>query len=259
MAKKSVILTQKGPVALIQLNQPERGNRVTLDMAWELRQICQRLNVEGKAQVVILTGAGESFCCGGEQLLDDGDSSSPPLDQRLESYRAASSIGGLKIASIAAINGNALDQGLELALACDLRIAAEGASLGFSNLSKGIIPWDGGTQRLPRTVGRSRALELFLTGRLVQAEEACRIGLVNKVVPLEELQDAAQEMASAISSGAPIAVQYIKEAVHKGADMALEQGLNLEADLSFILQSTNDRHEGVQAFLNKRKPKFSGE
>lgn len=259
MAKKPVILTQKGPVALIQLSQPERGNRVTLDMAWELRQICQRLNVEGKAQVVILTGAGESFCCGGEQLLDDGDSSSPPLGQRLESYRAASSIGGLKIASIAAINGDALDQGLELALACDLRIAAEGASLGFSHLSKGIIPWDGGTQRLPRIVGRSRALELFLTGRLVQAEEACRIGLVNKVVPLEELQDAAQEMASAISSGAPIAVQYIKEAVHKGADMTLEQGLNLEADLSFILQSTNDRREGVQAFLNKRKPKFSGE
>lgn len=177
----------------------------------------------------------------------------------MESYRAASSIGGLKIASIAAINGDALDQGLELALACDLRIAAEGASLGFSHLSKGIIPWDGGTQRLPRIVGRSRALELFLTGRLVQAEEACRIGLVNKVVPLEELQDAAQEMASAISSGAPIAVQYIKEAVHKGADMTLEQGLNLEADLSFILQSTNDRREGVQAFLNKRKPKFSGE
>ena len=154
---------------------------------------------------------------------------------------------------------DAIDHGLELALACDLRIAASEARLGLTDLSKGIVPWDGGTQRLPRLVGRTRALEMLLTSHLLNAEEACRWGLVNMVVEPEQLLSRAKEMALEVATGAPIASLYTKEAVLKGMDMTLAQGLGLEADLSIILQSTSDRAEGIRSFLEKRSPDFRGE
>ena len=259
MPKEAVALRQKGPLALIFLNRPQSLNLISLDVAWELKRVCQSINEDGKTRVVILTGAGPVFSHGRDRFDDGEDSPSLTVGQWLELHRVSRTLAELKVPSIAAINGDAVDHGLELALACDLRVAAQGAKLGFTDLSRGMIPWDGGTQRLARIVGKARAMELLLTGRQVKAKEALSIGLVSMVTPRDRVLETAEELASRIASGAPIAVQYTKEAVHKGMDLSLEQGLALEADLSFILQSTRDRMEGVQSFLEKRKPKFTGE
>jgi len=229
-------------------------------MAMEIRQACQRLREEEGIHVAILTGRGKTFSSGREPLplTRSVRQTYTPLEW-LELHQAASALAGLEIPVIAAINGDAIDHGLELALACDLRIAVRGARLGFTDLSRGIIPWDGGTQRLPRLVGRARALEMLLTSRLMDAEEAYRAGLVNMVVEPEGLMSSAEKVALEIASGAPIAARYAKETVLKGMDMTLDQGLRLEADLNLILQSTADRAEGLRSFLEKREPKFRRE
>ena len=151
-----------------------------------------------------------------------------------------------------------MGQGLELALAGDLRIAAEEAQLGISETGKLSFPWDGGTQRLPRLVGPAWALDMALTGRMVSAQEALGLGLVNRVAPGERLEEATEELAAQVLAAAPIAARYAKESVGKGMDMTLGQGLRLEADLSVILQSTADRVEGLASFKERRKPKFRG-
>jgi len=158
-----------------------------------------------------------------------------------------------------AINGDALGQGLELALSGDIRLASDRARSGFPQLETGVIPTDGGTQRLPRIVGRAKALELILTAETINAEEAFEIGLVNKVVAPESLASETQAIAQTIAAMGPIAARYIKEAVNKGLDLTLEQGLRLEADLYFLLHTTADRTEGIKAFLEKRPPRFRGQ
>ena len=193
---------------------------------------------------------------------DGGDSPNAPdedPESALQRLRVASHVANLKVPIIAAIHGRAWNQGLEIALACDLRIAAEDATFGFSSLAEGFIPWDGGTQRLPRIIGRARALDLLLTGRSLSAHEALEIGLVNAVAPAKDLESSALNLAQTIANAAPIATRYLKEAVNKGLDMSLPQGLNLEADLSFILQTTQDRKHGIHSFLNKTTPKFTAQ
>ena len=159
---------------------------------------------------------------------------------------------------IAVLNGNALDQGLEAALACDFRLAAKGTNLGMQQVSNGLIPWDGGTQRLPRLVGESRAIEIILTGRLINVEEAYSIGLVDSIFLPDELMDGAMSLAEIIASHGPIAARYAKEAIKTGQEMSLDNGMRLEADLNVLLQSTSDRSEGIRSFLEKRKPEFRG-
>ena len=252
------------PTVSIVLSRPRASNRVNLAMAMELRQACQRLREEDGARVAILTGRGRTFSSGRESFSFSRRTghARTGLDRGLDwlrNHRAASALGEVELPLIAAINGDAIDHGLELALACDLRIAARGAQLGFTDLSRGIVPWDGGTQRLPRIVGRALALELLFTSRLLDADEAYRAGLVSLVVEPERLMATAQELALKVASGAPIATRYAKEAVVKGMDGTLEQGLRLEADLNLILQSTADRAEGLRAFLDKRRPEYSGE
>lgn len=252
---KLAILSRYGPVSHIRFNQPESDNQLTVDMVWDIGQICATLNADNKTQVVIVRGSEGSFCRGGDQIPDRHRTST----HLLNTYKAASYIGGLKAPTIASINGNALNQGLELALACDIRLAAEDVSLGFPCISAGFMPWDGGTQRLPRIVGMNWAQDLLFTGRIISSNEAYNIGLINKVVSRAKLLQETQNIAELISQGAPTAIRYLKEAIYKGRDLPLEQGLTLEADLSFILHSTKDRVEGIKAFLNKRKPNFSGE
>ena len=152
-----------------------------------------------------------------------------------------------------------MDQGLEIALACDLRVAASDARLGLTHLSAGVIPWDGGTQRLPRIVGQSRATAMILTSRLLSAEEALEYGLLNHTAAREAASGYAYSLAATIASYAPIAARYLKETLLKGADMTLAQGLGLEADLTVILQSTADRSEGIASFSERRAPEYRGE
>ena len=156
------------------------------------------------------------------------------------------------------INGDALGQGLELALACDLRIAAETAHFGFPQITSGFIPWDGGTQLLPRIIGRGKAIEMILTGETIGAPQAYEMGLINKVVSSKKLMPTVMETAQLISSKAPIALRHTKEAIRKGLELTLEQGLRLEADLYLLLQTTDDRIEGVKAFRERRQPQFKG-
>ena len=257
---KTLAYRFRSPVAFITLDRPRASNRVNLAMATELRQVCQRTREEDNARVAIITGRGKAFSAGRESLSYNsraGKQYTPA--EWLELHRAASALAGVEIPVIAAMNGDAIDHGLELALACDLRIAARGARLGLTDVSRGVVPWDGGTQRLPRLAGRALALELLLTSRLMDAEEACRTGLVHRVVEPEDLMSCAEQIALTIASGAPLAARYAKEAVHKGMNMNLEYGLRQEADLNIILQSTRDRDEGLRSFFDGREPNFKGE
>jgi enoyl-CoA hydratase len=243
MPYSTVSYTAKGHLAYLTLNRPEAANQINLRLAQELEEACRRTNQDDDIYVVVLSGAGESFCGGSE--------SGKP-----SAVHVASSVAAIEKPVIAAINGDALGQGLELALACDIRLASDKASFGFPQLAKGIIPNDGGTQRLARLVGRGKALELILAAETITAAEALEIGLVNKVVTPKELAAETRALAENIASKGPIALRFIKEAVNKGLDLTLEQGLRLEGDLYFLLHTTADRSEGINAFLKKRAPKF---
>lgn len=236
-------------IATITLSRPDACNAVNERMAQELRDACERIRQDDELRVAILTGEGAAFCIGADV---DGETLAPDDLARL---KAADAIAAIEKPTIALINGDALDQGLELALACDIRIAASHAKFGLTQVGSGIIPWDGGTQRLTRLIGQSRALQLILTSRLIDAAEALNIGLLNHAAEPAY----AANLAAAIADHAPIAARYLKETLLKGADMTLSQGLALEADLSVILQSTADRAEGIASFLHRRSPHYRGE
>ena len=247
MPYSTVIYTKKDHIAHIALNRPEAGNSINLKLAQELEDACRRINQDEDIYVVVLTGAGDKAFCKGSQPEKSGTI-----------YSAATAIASIDRPVIAAINGDALGQGLELALSCDIRLASDKANFGFPQVAQGLIPFDGGTQRLPRIVGRGKALELILTAETITAQEAVEIGLVSKVVGGANLAAEAEALARTIAGKGPIALRYIKEAVNKGLDLTLEQGLHLEADLYFLLHTTADRTEGITAFIKKRPPKFKG-
>ena len=244
----AVICDKKDGVAHLVLNRPKTGNAVNEQLAQELAELCQQVNQDEQVVVVIISGAGPSFCIGSDL----------ELARALSLITPARAVAGIEKPVIAAINGEAMGLGLELALSCDLRIASEEVHLGLPQSSQGTIPWDGGSQRLPRIVGKARALELLLTSRTIDAAEALRIGLINKIVPAKNLLPETQALASQLATKGPIALKYAKEAVNKGLDLTMEQGLRLEADLYFLLHTTADRTEGVRAFLEKRTPRFKG-
>ncbi len=254
MPVETVHLNIKGRIATVTLDRPSAGNAIDEPTARQLQEVCGRVAVDDEVRVVVLTGAGEFFCVGA-----DGPSFEGTGLRALGSLRVANHLSGLDKPVIAALNGDAVGQGLELALACDKRVAYSEARMGLTQVGDGAMPWDGGTQRLPRLVGRTRAMEMVLTSRLVDAREALEIGLVNQVVEPDRVLRRSLDVASTIAGQGPIAARYLKEAVLKGLDMTLEQGLRLEADLSFLLQSTTDRAEGIQSFLEKRKPEYKGD
>jgi enoyl-CoA hydratase/carnithine racemase len=243
MAYSTIIYSAKDHIATITLNRSQAGNRLNLEMAQELAEVCRLINQDDDVYVAILTGAGDKAFCGGSQ---PGKSA----------CKAAAAIAAIEKPVIAAINGDALGVGLELALSCDIRLSSDKAKFGFPEVAKGLIPAGGGTQRLPRIVGRGKALELILTAGTITAKEALEIGLVSRIVPGKELMPKAEALAGTIAAKGPIALKFIKEAVNKGLDLTLEQGLRLEADLYFLLHTTADRTEGITAFLEKRPPKF---
>lgn len=246
MTDAAVLFQSEGHVARVTLNRPEAGNAIDRELAEGLAAVCRRINEDAGIYVVTLTGAGDVFCRGGEP---DGDISESP----------AAALAAVECPVVVVVNGDALGPGLELALAGDIIIAAAGARFGLPQVAGGFIPADGGTQRLPRIVGRGRALEMLLTGDAISDTEALEAGLVSRVVPPEQLESEAATLAADIAAKGPVALRYLKEAVNQGLDMSLEQGLRLEADLYFLLHTTDDRTEGIKAFLEKRKPEYKGE
>ena len=248
-------LAVEGTVALVTLDQPGDGNRVNEVMAAELRESCAELSAADGLRVVILTGSGPVFSTGRHTPEHAGEHAG-----QFGELRAASAVACLPMPVIVALNGDATDHGLELALAGDLRVAASDAKFWFSAPSARSIPFDGGTQRLPRLVGPGWARDMLLTGRRVDAGEALTIGLVNRVAgDGEDVMQIAWQLAGQIAEGSPLAARYVKEAVTSGSDMTLWQGLALETDLNVILQGTVDRAEGIASFLERRAPEFTGE
>jgi enoyl-CoA hydratase/carnithine racemase len=239
----TILCEKKSHIAYLTLNRPEADNRINLQLAQELEEVCAAINQDDDIYAVMVTGAGNRSFCTGSEIKSN----------------AAVFIAGIDKPVIAVINGDALGYGLELALSCDMRIAADTAKFGLPQLESGVIPSDGGTQRLPRLIGKGKAMELILTAETIDAAEALNIGLVSKVVPVKDLAAEAESLMKGIAAKAPISLRYVKEAVNKGMDMTLDQGLRLEADLYFHLHTTADRTEGITAFLQKRTPEFKGE
>jgi len=227
-----------------------------IQLSDELTELCSEIAWDEEIRVVLITDAeGKSF----SMDVDFMDSVLRNHEnQEIDFCSIAESIARLDKPLIIAINGDAIGQGLELALACDLRIASETSHFGLPYIKAGLMPLDGGTQRLSRLVGRGKALEMILTGERIDAKEAYRIGMVNKVVPSGELMGIVMDIAKEMASKGPIALRYAKEAISKGMDMTLEQGLHLEADLYLLLHTTKDRTEGIQAFREKKTPQFDG-
>ena len=224
---------------------------VNMITARNLYDICMEIEQDRSVRCVIISGTGKNYFCVG---IGTELSNNPSPWSKL-----SSSIAELTVPVIAAINGNASDAGLEIILACDIRIAADNACFGFPGILDGKLPFNGGTQRLPRIVGKGHAMELLLTGELINATQALQIGLVDEVVPLSRLMKRTVELAGMISGKAPVAVRFAKEAVNASSNLPLSEGLRLEGDLYLLLQTTRDRSEGVSAFLNKRKPMFHGD
>jgi len=258
MPYKTIIYEKKEQVVWLTLDRPKSGDTINLELANELVDACRAINQDDNVRAVIITGAGEAFCSGSD-LAELRSTPAHNLKTANAASLSSTAVAGLNCPVIAAVNGDALGAGLELALSCDIRICSENAHFGFPETSYGLIPGGGGTQRLPRIVGKGKATEMVITAEPIDAVEAYRVGLVTKVVPRQRLAAEAEEIARKLISRAPIAVRYAKEAVNKGMDMTLAQGLRLEADLSFLLQTTKDRAEGIKAFLEKRKPTFKGE
>ncbi|MBI4311932.1 MAG: enoyl-CoA hydratase/isomerase family protein [Chloroflexi bacterium] len=248
---KTIRLSRTGPAATILLSRPRAGNRVNLRMAEELALASSHINQDDSLHAVVITGAGAVFSTGWEVAAVSSPS-------ELRRYQAAGAIAGIQKPVIAALNGDAIGQGLELALAADIRLAASHARFAMPQVRHGLLPWDGGAQRLARVVGRAHALQMLLTGEVIDARAALRIGLVTSVASPEDLPAAAEEILGRVLAGAPIAMRYAKEAVREGAELSLSQGLHLEADLSILLQGTKDRAEGIRSFLERRSPTYKG-
>jgi enoyl-CoA hydratase len=256
---KTLIYEKKDNIGLLTINRPDKLNAISNELTAELRSLLDELEKDNDLRVVIITGAGDKAFVAGADIKELVERDSR-LGRQVSSERQEifSRIENLPVPVIAAVNGYALGGGLEIALACNIRICSEKAQFGAPEVKLGIIPGDGGTQRLPRLVGLGRAMEMILTGDFIDAQEAYRIGLVNEVVPAEDLMDKAMELAKKIASRPPLAVRYAKEAVNRSQEGDTASGFALESYLHALTCTTEDKKEGVAAFLEKRKGKFKG-
>ena len=246
-------------VARLALRRASVENRLTPTLAGELVSLCEAAEDNEDVDIVVVTGSDTAFCTGLE--TDDGAPVHTVSDIRshFSTLQCVSAVAALTKPTIAAISGDALGIGLELALACDLRLAVDGAHFGLPQVADGLIPFCGGTQRLPRIVGQAKALELILTATVIDATEALRIGLVSAIANRSIFTNRVDEIVNGLLGKGPIALRLGKEAVHKAMDLTLDQGMRLEEDLYALLQTTQDRAEGVKAFLSKKKPNFTGQ
>lgn len=246
-------------IAVLSVNRPDKLNALNEQTIRELGLAIDEITGRDDVGGVILTGVGEKAFVAGADIAELAKMG--PVDGVLVSRLGQEVFRRIELSRkpvLAAVNGFALGGGCELALACHLRIASENAQFGLPEVKLGIIPGYGGTLRLPRIVGKGRALELMLTAQFIKADEAYRIGLANKVVPQAELMDTARTMMSTILANGPIAVGLAIECATRGMEMSVDDGLALESNLFGLLAATNDMREGMQAFLEKRKAGFTG-
>lgn len=248
--------SKKESVATIILGRPKDRDGIDPRMASDLKNIRTEIQRDKTVKVVVITGADRDVFCAGTDLEKFYEFENSA--ERIALFSVASIIDTFDCPTIAAINGDALGQGLEMALACDLRMCSQKATFGMPQVTAGEMPWDGGTQRLARLVGRANALELLLLGDTIDALQAHRIGLVHRVIPPEELMTVVMDVAQKMAAKSAVSLAYVKEAIYKGMDLTLEQGLRLEADLYFLIHTTEDRSEGIKAFREKRQPQFKG-
>ncbi len=259
MVYQTLLYDKRNAIGYVTINRPEKLNAMNRTVMAELLACFQALQKDEEVRVVILTGSGEKAFVAGADINELAVQT--PLEGK-ETARSGQQlfdlIENLGKPVIAAINGFAVGGGCELILACTLRIAAETARLGQPEVKIGLLPGYGGSQRLPRLVGKGRALEMILTGEPITAPEAHRMGLVNQVVPAAELLTAAEKMARKVIANAPLAIKFALEAVNHGMEMPLAEGLFLEATLFGLCCTTADMKEGTRAFLEKRPAKFTG-
>jgi enoyl-CoA hydratase len=260
MDYRFILYEKSEGIATITINRPELRNALTQALMSELGQAVDLAESDEDIRVLILTGAGErAFVAGADINEVSARDTLSELGANSRLRRAVYlRLEHLSKPSIAAVNGYALGGGCELALACTLRVAADSARFGQPEINLGIIPGLGGTQRLSRLVGKGRAMELILTGELIDAQEAFRIGLVNRIVPAANLMEEARALAKILAGKAPLALQAAKDAIDYGADMNLTAALEFENRLFAIVSGSADRAEGIAAFLERRKPEWRG-
>jgi enoyl-CoA hydratase len=259
MALEHLLVDRDGAVSIITINRPKVLNALNGPTLDELSQVIDEAGRDESVRALILTGAGDRAFVAGADINELAVQT--PIGGREHARRGQALFDRLERLGkpvVAAVNGFALGGGCELAMACTLRIAADTAKLGQPEINLGLLPGYAGSQRLPRLVGRGRALELLLLGHQISAEEAWRIGLVNRVVPAAELMTEAKKTAQALASKAPVAVRYILDAVARGLEMPFGEAQDYEATLFGLLSTSEDMREGTQAFLEKRKAEFKG-
>ena len=247
--RRPVSLAIDQAIATITLESPANGNRIDSRLASAFRRVCEEVSADDTVRAVLVVSDGDDFCVGGTPLAD--------THGRLEQFRVAAALASLPQPVVAALNGAVMDQGLELALAADIRIAADDLRLAMRQVTRDGFPFDGGTQRLPRIAGPALAADLLLTGRELNAGEALSIGIVTEAAPRGELLERARATAMRIATRGATAGRYVKEAVLSGLELTIGQGLRLEADLSILLHGTLERQEGLAGFRSRRRPQLS--
>jgi enoyl-CoA hydratase len=258
MTFENLILDRRDRVAVITVNRPEKLNALNLATRKEILSAFEQLRNDPEVRVVVITGAGDKAFIAGADINEFAGKTALQQREVMRSARAFDVMEDFPKPVIAMINGYALGGGCELAMACDIRIASTKAKLGQPEIKLGIIPGGGGTQRLPRLIGEGKAMELILTGDMINAEEALRLGLVNHVVPPEELESKTMELAHKIAEMSPVALMAAKQTVKNAARLDLRAGLEAEIDLFSLCFCSEDKEEGVRAFMEKRKADFRG-
>lgn len=261
MERKEVLYSVDEGIGRIVINRPEKKNTLNIRARKRLIEILDEVARDETVQILVITGSGEEAFISGGDLSELKDFTAVEMFKYIETYgqRLYRKFEKLPVPTIALVKGYCLGGGCELAMACDLRIATPGAKFGLPELRYGIIPGGGGTQRLGKLVGFGRAKELVLTGRIIDASEAEQIGLINKVVPLDQIEDYVKNLGKQIIAQGPVAVKMAKIVLNESLQGSLDSGMMIEALAEAVCYSTRDKKEGLHAFLQKRKPKFTNE
>ena len=258
MGYENLIVEERGAVARVTVNRPDKLNALNIRTREEILAVFKDLTGNSNIRVVVITGAGDKAFIAGADISEFAGRTALEQREIMQRSRAFDAMEDCPKPVIAMINGFALGGGCELAMACDIRIASAKAKFGQPEVKLGLIPGGGGTQRLSRLIGEGKAMELILTGDMIDAEEALRLGLVNQVVPPEELESRTMALANRIAELSPVALAMAKKSVKNAARTDLTRGLEAESDLFALCFASEDTEEGVRAFLEKRKPVFRG-